>query len=197
MKRHFAIFGVMVVVGCGGKIDTTPVPTPTPVPTSTTITTPVPTSRPTANPTPPPTPPSSSFPDSKECLGGGNVLVLHGEEEETLVEGNEDLTGYHFSVGQDSFEDPIEVHVFRSSTTRAWTLSFDAPGAVSPLGVGAYEKTALAVSSRDLACKPFGGRFFIQDVVRDGGTIKSLTASFEHTCQTDHTVVRGCVHVSE
>lgn len=145
---------------------------------------------------------------ARQCLGGGSVLYLKGNDQ--IFNGETMITDATFTFEQD-FGEYLIMDVAPPAANGSWKLAFDLRGfgsvslypdvfenAVKSIAVvlsSQYDRPALDVSGFGNSCDSLAGRFEVVDYVRDGTGVLTATIAFDQVCEGSTTTsLSGCVH---
>jgi hypothetical protein len=142
------------------------------------------------------------------CLTGGNILHLDGDPGDYVHPGTETLSTGDWSASVDPYGNPDTVHVNLVDFPTFWNTAFSSEATGAPLAVQLYDDAerwpfesdghpGLEVFGDGRGCNTLSGRFEILDLVVDGASLLSFTATFEQHCETGSAALEGCVHYEE
>lgn len=147
--------------------------------------------------------------DPSACLTGGNVLILHGSQDDYIHPGYEELPAGEWTVTVGGSPlDEVELSYrfdevgedFRS--WRVWVRTSLVP---APLEVGPYEgaqrapfeddgRPGLSVSGDGRGCNRLSGSFEVHELAVENDALQAITATWSQYCELGDPVLLGCVH---
>lgn len=143
------------------------------------------------------------------CLAGGNTLFFNGDSGSYIYNGIETITLATWTASASSSQVHISLDPTDPSQGQWWDLYFDASKLANPvLATQVYENAerwpfqdsghpGFDVSGDGRGCNTVSGRFQVEELQMNGGTLQSFTATFEHHCEGAGPALRGCVHFSQ
>lgn len=140
------------------------------------------------------------------CLTGGNILFFDGDAGNFIFSGKQTVSLAAWTMSGTAGS--VHAHVVPTSQTQGlwWDLYFDATKLPNPvLMPQVYNdaerypfqstgKPGFDVGGDGRGCNTETARFQIEDLVWNGSTIQSMTATFEQHCDSGTKALRGCMH---
>lgn len=136
------------------------------------------------------------------CLTGGSTLYLDGDAQDKIHPGQETITAGPFYAQTIGSSTPNSVFVHLGTT---WWITMTSTQLNLPLkkqvytsveyaGAATFGHPGLSVLGNGNGCNAVSGAFQVHDLVMQGTTLKSFTATFEQHCDSGPAVLRGCLH---
>lgn len=146
--------------------------------------------------------------DPSPCLLGGNMLVFDGDRGDYIHPGSDVVVTASW---EPNTVEPDEIRMTINPTDETqglwWWLWFSSTEIPAPLEPGLYEDAmrvpfedpghpGLDISGDGRGCNQVVGTFEIHELVIDGGSLITLTATWSQYCEGGVDELRGCVHYS-
>lgn len=147
--------------------------------------------------------------DATACLTGGNVLILHGEEDDYIHPGYEELPAAEWSVtvgGSPLSEVELSYRLDEPDEDyRNWRVWVRTSLVPVPLEVGPYEgaqrapfedegRPGLSISGDGRGCNRLSGSFEVHELAVEDDELQAITATWSQYCERGDAVLHGCVH---
>jgi len=139
---------------------------------------------------------------AKQCLTGGNMLVLDGNDQ--IVSGQTTVSDATWTFDA-TYPERVTLRVTPTGGTEFWRLMFDS-SVYSPMLVpevypdargagGELDHPRMDVGGFGKQCASLTGEFEITELTIDGNGVAVMTVAFEQHCEGSTTTgLRGCVH---
>lgn len=147
---------------------------------------------------------------ARPCLGGGNVLYLHGDDQ--IFTGEDTITNATWTFDL-AYPELLKVRVMPVGAAGTWTLAFDARAVGNYHIPDAYENAQIhGTFSSDLErdrpamhvfgfgkqCSSVVGRYDVVDYDAVNNSARKVTIAFEQYCNGSTTnKLTGCIHYEQ